>query len=39
LALGASDVFHALRGRIPKVYLGDAAVEGAIAGGRAFRTN
>ena len=31
LALGAADVVYSLRGRISKVYLGDAAAEGALA--------
>jgi len=31
LALGAADIVFSLGGRISKVYLGDAAVEGAVA--------
>ena len=31
LALGAADLIYSLRGRISKVYLADAAAEGAIA--------
>lgn len=37
LALGAADVVFALRGRIPKRYLVDAAAEGLIVGGWAVR--
>jgi hypothetical protein len=33
LALGAADVFYAARRRISKVYLGDAAAEGALVTG------
>lgn len=39
LALGAADVIYALRGRISKVYLGDAAAEGAIAASWALTRN
>ena len=31
LALGAADTIYSLRGRISKIYLGDAVAEGAIA--------
>ena len=39
LALGAADLVYSLRGRISKVYLGDAAAEGAIAATWAFGRN
>ena len=39
LALGAADVLYALRGKISKVYLGDAAAEGAIAATWALTRN
>ena len=39
LALGAADVVYSLRGRISKVYLGDAAAEGAIAATWALTRN
>jgi hypothetical protein len=39
LALGAADVVYALRGRISKVYLGDAVAEGAIAAAWAATRN
>ncbi|HLL24652.1 MAG TPA: hypothetical protein VK427_21115 [Kofleriaceae bacterium] len=39
LALGAADLIYALRGRISKAYLGDAAAEGAIAATWALTRN
>lgn len=39
LALGAADLVYSLRGRISKVYLGDAAAEGAIAASWAMTRN
>jgi hypothetical protein len=39
LALGAADLVYSLRGRISKVYLGDAAAEGAIAATWALTRN
>jgi hypothetical protein len=33
LALGLSDIVYATRGRISKVYLGDAVAEGALVAG------
>jgi len=39
MALGTADVWFSLRGRISKVYLGDAAAEGAIAAAWALTRN
>ncbi len=39
LALGAADLIYSLRGQISKVYLGDAAAEGAIAATWALTRN
>lgn len=39
LALGAADVIYSLRGKISKVYLADAAAEGAIAASWALTRN
>jgi len=39
LALGAADVVYSLRGRISKVYLGDAVAEGGIAAAWATTRN
>jgi hypothetical protein len=39
LALGAADLIYSLRGRISKVYLGDAAAEGALAATWALTRN
>jgi hypothetical protein len=39
VALGAADLIYAARGRISKVYLGDAAAEGAIASTWALTRN
>ncbi len=39
LALGAADMIYSLRGKISKVYLGDAAAEGAIAASWALTRN
>jgi hypothetical protein len=39
LALGAADLVYSLRGKISKIYLGDAAAEGALAATWALTRN